>query len=281
MSDVEAPTWHADDDLVDRYARGGLDIGLAASMEAHLTRCQACRDRLAAGMPPRLALRVEDTWSAIRSAIEVPPLPVAVRLLRRLGMTEETAVVLAAARSMSTAWTLATVIVLVFAAMAVFVGEDAGMALYLIVAPLVPVAGVVAAFNSSGDPLAELTGATPYPNARLVLLRAGGVAVTSVPLAVGVGLVAPGTEWLAFGWLAPALAFILAVLAASTWIDSLVAGGCVALAWTVVVTSAARGDDPLLPVAAVVQPAYLAVAVLAGLLLALRINRSRIPGGAR
>jgi hypothetical protein len=273
--------WHIAGDLVERYAAGRMDVGLAASVEAHLMTCERCRHRLAAVMPPRVSLRLEDTWSRIRATVEVPPLPPPVRLLRRLGITQETAVVLATARSMSGAWTLATVVVLTFAAAAAFVGDTVGVALYLVVAPLVPVAGVVAAFSSSGDSVAELTGTTPYPSARLVLLRAGGVALTSVPLAVGVGLAVPGAEWLAFAWLAPALAFILAVLAASTWCDPVVAGGCVAVGWAAVVTSALRTDDPLLPVAAAAQPAYLVAAVLAGVLLAARIHRSRIPGGVR
>jgi hypothetical protein len=279
VSSTGTTAWHADEDLIDRYLGGRLDIGLSASLEAHLLKCDRCRDRLAVRVPPRIAMRIERAWPAIREGVEVPPLPWAVRLLRRLGMSRATAVLLAAARSMSTAWTLATVIVLVFAALAAFTDTDAGRAVYLIVAPLVPVAGVVAAFGPTNDPLAELTGATPYPAARLVLVRAGGVAATSFPLAVGVGLLIPGTAWLAFAWLVPALAFIFVVLSASTWIDPMIAGGVVALGWAAVVGSATRVADPLDAVAGAVQPAYLALAALAALVLLFRIRLSNAPGG--
>lgn len=279
MSGIETRSWHADDDLIEQYVRGRLDMGRAASVEAHLMGCERCRSGLAEALPPAVAPRLGQVWTGVRAELRVPPLPFAIRLLRRLGLSDGTAVVLAAARSMSTAWTVATTLVLAFAALAAFAGGDAGRAIYLIVAPLVPVAGVVAAFGPSGDRFAELTATTPFPPARLVLLRAAGVAVTSVPLAIGVGLLLPGTQWLAFAWLAPALAFIVTVLAASTWTDPVVAGGAVALGWSVAVGAAARADDPLLPVAGAAQLAYLAAAAAVALVLAVRIRRSRTPGG--
>lgn len=281
MSRVETPTWHAGDELIDRYLAGRLDVGRSASLEAHLLSCEVCRRGLAARVAPQASMRIRQTWSQVQERVQVPRLPPVVRLLRRLGLSGTTAVLLAAARSMSTAWTLATVIVLAFAALAAFTGSDAGQAVYLIVAPLVPVAGVVAGFGPGTDPLTDLTRATPYPAARLVLIRSAGVAATSVPLAVGVGLLLPGTLWLAFAWLVPALAFILVVLAVSTWIDPIVAGGVVALGWAVVVAAATRAGGPLDPVDGTVQPAYLALAAVAAAVLALRIRESSSPGGIR
>lgn len=270
--------WHADDALVDRYLEGGLGAGLAASLEAHLLRCPDCRARLTARVSPAVANRVASAWPGVADRVEVPRLPLTVRAMRRLGLGGESAVLLAGARSMSTAWTIATTVVLAFAALAVFVADDAGQAVYLIVAPLIPVAGVVAAFGSATDPLTDLTRATPYPPARLVLLRSLGVAATSVPLAVVVGVLS-GSSWLAFGWLLPALAFIVVVLAASTWFDPLVAGGIVGLGWAAAVASAVRVQDALLVVTGPAQIGYLALAVLAGSTLAVRIARATSPGG--
>lgn len=272
-------TWHADDSLIGQYLHGALDLGRSASVEAHLTACAACRGRLTALVPPRVSERVAGAWAAVRTGVDVPELPATVRALRRLGLGQDAAVLLAAARSLSTAWTVASVLVLVFAALAAFTGTDAGRAAYLIVAPLVPVAGVVAAFGPATDPLTDLTRATPFPAARLVLVRAAGVTATSVPFAVGVGAALPGGQWLAFAWLAPALAFLLVVLTASTWVDPVAAGGVVALGWAAVVSSATRLDSPLDAVAGAVQPAYLALALTAGLVLALRIRTSNPPGG--
>lgn len=279
MSETGARAWHADDGLVDRYLEGLLPFGVSASLETHLLHCEDCRALLTARVPSRVAARVEAAWAGVREGVEVPPLPWAVRVLRRLGVSESTAVVLATARSMSTAWTAATVVVLAFAALAVLTGSDAGRAAYLVIAPLVPVAGVVAAFGPTTDPLAETARATAYPAARLVLVRSAGVAATSVPFAVGMGLAVPGTVWLAFAWLAPALAFVLVVLAASTWVDPLVAGGVVALGWTVAVMEALRLGTPLVPVAGATQPAYLLLAAAGAVVLVLRLRRSNAPGG--
>lgn len=277
---VEGPTsWHADEALIDRYLQGSLGIGLSASLETHLLRCDACRGRLGTRVRPQVAYRIEQAYAGVLEGVQVPRMPWTVRVLRRLGMSEPTAVLVAVARSLSTAWTLATVVVLAFAALAAFTDTEAGRAAYLVIAPLVPVAGVVAAFGPGNDPLAEVTRATPFPAARLILLRAGAVAATSVPLAVGLGIGVPGTMWLAFAWLAPALAFVLIVLTASTWVDPVVAGGVVALGWACAVAGAALLDDPLAPVAASAQPGYVALAVAAGLVLALRVRQSKAPGG--
>ena len=279
MSAESTTGWHADEALLDRYLQGGLGIGLSASLESHLLSCASCRGRLGTQVEPRVRQRIDRAYAGIREEVQVPRLPFTVRLLRRLGMSEPTAVLVAASRSLSTAWTLATVVVLAFAALAAFTDTDAGRAAYLVIAPLVPVAGVVAAFGPAHDPLAEVTRATPFPAARLILLRAGAVAATSVPLAVGLGLGVPGTMWLAFAWLAPALSFVVVVLTASTWVDPVPAGGVVALGWACAVAGAARLDDPLAPVSGAAQPGYLAVAVLAGLVLAVRIRHSQAPGG--
>jgi hypothetical protein len=275
----DTTSWHADEALIDRYVSGGLDIGLSASLEAHMLRCDACRSTLTTRVQPQVRQRIDQAYARVREGVQVPTLPWTVRAMRKLGMSESTAVLVAAARSLRTAWTLATVVILTFAALAAFTDTDAGRAAYLIIAPLVPVAGVVAAFGPTHDPLAELTTATPFPAARLVLLRAGAVAATSVPLAVALGVAVPGTMWLAFAWLAPALAFIVVVLTASTWIDPIVAGGAVAIGWTSAVASAARLADPLTPVAGTAQPLYLAVAIAAGVVLAIRIRQSNSPGG--
>ena len=272
-------SWHADDVLVDRYLGGALDIGTAASLEAHLLHCDLCRATLTARVPATVRTRVDRAWTGVRERIEVPPLPLVVRAMQRLGLSDQSAVLLAAARSMSTPWTVATAIVLVFAAIAVPLSGPAGISIYLTVAPLVPVAGVVGAFGPAGDPLTEVTAATPYSPARLVLLRSLGVVATGVPLAVLVGLLAPGSPVLAFAWLAPALAFILLTLLASTWFEPLAAGGAIAIGWSLLVGAASRAHVPSLPVDGPAQFVYLALAALAAIALALRIARSTSPGG--
>ena len=135
------------------------------------------------------------------------------RLLRRLGLSEADAALLRAARSLDGSWTIATLAVVAFAALAAIDGGSSGRALYLLVAPLLPVVGVVVAFSSS-DSLADLVAATPYSKARLALLRTAAVCAASVPLVIAFGAAVPPIGWLAVGWLMPALALTTLTLAA-------------------------------------------------------------------
>ena len=104
MTARDGTSWHADGALIDRYLLGGLDIGLSASLEVHLLKCEVCRDALTTRVQPRVARRVDRAYAGVLEAVQVPSVPWTVRVLRRLGMSESTAVIVAAARSMSTAW---------------------------------------------------------------------------------------------------------------------------------------------------------------------------------
>jgi hypothetical protein len=267
-------TWHASDETLQRYARGETGVAVMASVEAHLLRCETCRERLA----PAVEAPLEAAWTQIADRIQAPRPPFVVRLMRRCGLNESDGVLLTTARSLNGAWLLATLAVVLFAALAAIASTAQGQALYLLVAPLVPVSGVVVAFASS-DPLADLTATTPYSKARLALLRTVAVVITSVPLAVAVGVGIPGIAWLAFAWLLPALALTLATLVGMTWWKPEPVGIVVALAWVAVITVARSRDDVAAAVGFELQIVYLAVAALAAVALAFRIGAARTPGG--
>lgn len=269
-------SWHADAALLRSYAAGDPDVAAAASVEAHLLECGECRARLAGVRGPDPAL--ERAWTGVMAGIGVPPPSPPVRLLRRLGASAADAVLLRAARSLDGAWTLATIVVIAFAALAALDGGERGTALYLLLAPLVPVAGVVVAFAST-DPLDELTTATPYSAARLALLRTLAVSVTSVPLVVAVGAVVPAIGWLAVAWLVPAIALTLLTLAAMTWVRPVPAGAAVAVLWLMVVAAAFAGGDPATAVAGGPQLVHLAVALAAAAILVVRLTTAHAPGG--
>ena len=73
---------------------------------------------------------------------------------------------------MRVAWLLGTIGVLLFVvSRRVCADSDGGLGLFLLVAPLIPVAGVAAAYGPSSDPSYEAVLASPYPMVRLVLLR--------------------------------------------------------------------------------------------------------------
>jgi len=267
--------WHASDEMLRSYARGEGAVSTTASIEAHLMRCAHCRDRIAAEVcDPLLGV----AWARVADGVQASPEPVVVRVLRRLGLSETDAVLLSAARSVRGAWTLATIAVVVFATLAAIPGVTQGQALYLLVAPLVPVIGVVAAFGSA-DPLAVLTCTTPYLKARLALLRAAAVLITSAPLSVAVGLVVPGTALLAFAWLLPAIALTLLTLVAMTWFEPEPAGVALGAVWFAVIAAAYATDDVVAAVGAQLQLLYLVVALCAAAGLALRIRGAHTPGG--
>jgi hypothetical protein len=267
-------TWHASDEMLRSYARGQTGVAVMASVEAHLLRCAACRERIA----PEVAAPLDAAWNRVADRIQAPRLPFVVRLMRRCGLSEADAVLLAAARSLNGAWLLATLAVVVFAALAAIPSATQGQALYLLVAPLVPVIGVVTAF-ASADPLAGLTSTAPYSKARLALLRTVAVVITSVPLAFAVGVLIPGIEWLAFAWLVPALALTLTTLLGMTWWKPEPVGVAVALAWVAVITIARASHDVTGAVGVEFQVVYLVVAALAAVALAFRMGAAHTPGG--
>jgi hypothetical protein len=167
--------------------------------------------------------------------------------------------------------------VLVFAVAASFPGAVLGKALYLLVAPLVPVLGVAAAF-AAADPLTELTNATAYSKTRLALLRTAAVVVTTVPLVVVMGAVS-GIGWTAVAWLGPGLGLTLTALAALTWWSPRAAGGAVSFAWTAVVCAAYLRHHVDAAVHLPAQACYLALAALTAGVLAARIRTAHTPGG--
>jgi hypothetical protein len=266
--------WHASDDVLRCYARGETGVGVMASVEAHLLGCALCRERIAAvGLQ-----RLDAVWTRIADRIQVPQAPLVVRVLKRIGLSDSDAVLLSAARALDGAWAFATLSVVVFAALAAVPAVAEGRALYLLVAPLIPVLGVVTAF-AAADPLAAVTASTPYSKARLALLRAVAVVLAGVPLALAVGVAVPGIAWLAFAWLLPALALTLITLVAMTWWAPEAAGTVTAIAWVAVIAIARVHHGAVQAVSADLQLAYALVAMLAALALALRIRTAHTPGG--
>jgi hypothetical protein len=259
--------WHCSDDLLARYAIGESGMAVTASTEAHLLACPACRERVAAYVRQPL----EGTWTRVVAEIQTPPQPTAIRVLRRVGLGDSDAVLLSASSSLTGAWTLSMLAIIAFSALAAMVDVTQGRTLYLTVAPLVPVLGVVVAFRSV-DPLAGLVRATPYSHARLVLLRALTVAVCSVPAAVAIGLAVPGISTLAFGWLLPSIALtLLALIGLTRWHPEPVGLGVAAL-WIAVIAYAGAGHGVTQAVGASWQPAYLAAGVVGAVGLALQFR---------
>lgn len=262
--------WHADDALLARYVRADADALDAASAEQHLLHCPQCRARTAAYMD---AAPLELVWRRIEEQAQAPAPGLVARLLRRLGLPDRDALLVAAAPTLRTSWLAGLVVTLGFVALAAEYGGDRGLILFLLVAPLVPVAGVAYAYGPDADPLHELSVAAPYPSARLLLLRAAAVLTASLPLVLAAALVQPALSSSALLWLVPALALTAGTLTASTWVRPTRAAGVFGAAWLGAVASAAAQRDPAAVLALPLLLAYTVLGVAALLVLVLRVRQ--------
>ena len=267
-----AQSWHCEGDLLAAYAAGSIDGVSAASVEQHLTRCGSCREAVRPLVDPR---PLAEAWTRIRDAVESPPLPLPIRLAQRCGLPEPTAVLLAAAASLRTAWLGSAFVALGFAVLAAGWSGGAALAPFLLAAPLVPVLGVAAAYAGQLDPLETLVVTAPYGRTRLILTRTLAVLVSVLPCTALLGLVLPGPGWVAVAWLGPALALVPVLLALASFVGPRAAGSLVAIGWSAVVSFSVRGSPPTWPVEATQQVVYLAMALAAVAVLVVRSRGDR------
>lgn len=245
-------SWHADRSLLDRYAAGGLDDPAAWSVESHVTGCAACRGLLDGVDHPAVTDRwQEGVWREVVWELNRPRRSVTEWLLTRVGVPDHVARLLAATRSLTASWLGSVGAVLAFSVIvsrvtatspAPFAVTDAPL-LFLLLAPLVPLAGIAAAFGPGVDPTYEIGLAAPLRGTRLLFLRATAVLTTSFLLAMVGALLLPELNWTAAAWVLPALAVTGATLALSTWFDPLWSAGGVGAAWVVVVVAGETVSD--------------------------------------
>ncbi len=269
--------WHAGPELLSSYLAGTLDAVMSASVEQHVSRCDTCRAAVGPLLEP---LMVEHTWAGIRDVVERPPLPSVLRLARRCGLPEPTAVLLAGAASLRGAWLVGAFLSLSFATLAAYASGGTALAPFLLVAPLAPVLGVAAAYGPRQDPLEALVATAPYGRTKLILLRTIAVLVSVLPVTALLGLAIPGPPWLAAAWLGPALALVPVLLALAGFVGPRTAATVVSLGWSSVVLASTRGLDPTWPVEAAQQDAYLMLAVAACAVIAIRSGALRQRGVA-
>lgn len=263
-------SWHVQSDAMRSYASGSIDTTQQFSVEAHLLSCAACRSTLAA-LADRAAL--ERTWEGIVSETAAPALGRIERLLIRCGVTEHVARLLAATPSLRGSWLLAVGGVLALAVM-VANGASNGYLFFLAVAPLLPLAGIAAAFGPGVDPTYEVGIAAPIRSFRLLLIRSVAVLSSTIAFGAPAALLLPGFDWRAAAWLLPSLALSTTSLALSTLVHPLRAAVTVAVAWLATVgagASVARGEEAARSVfGEQMQVVVLVVAVGAWLFLAAR-----------
>lgn len=258
--------WHLDEELARRYAENRVPGMLATSVEQHLTSCPACRALLRPVVP---AARLTAVWAEVLERVEAPPVGLLERLLHRIGLDQPTARLVALTPLLRTSWLAGTVLVLVLALLAAETAAPA-VALFLLLAPVLPVAGVALTFGPAADPAHEIVAGTPYSPVRLLAVRTM-VVVSSTFLPAGVAAaLLPVDVILALAWLLPALALTVGTLALSTRLAPHVAASALGLGWVSVVLYGVARHDPFLAAAPVVQLTCLAGLALAAAVLLFR-----------
>ncbi len=255
-------SWHLDDDLLDTYAEGRpLTPALAASVEAHLERCSTCQARL---VPTADLPRLDAVWAEVEDVLDAPRAGLLERLLVHTGVAPDTARLVAVTPSLQLSWVTGTAIALTLALLVSHTGER-GIAMFLALAPVLPVAGIAVAFGPRTDPLHEVTLAAPYSSYRLLLVRSTAVLAATTALAVPVALLLPSTTLVAAAWLLPALALAATSLALAARVDPVVSSAALSALWLALALSGLAPDrDPLVVATALPQLLCLVLLVVSG-----------------
>lgn len=236
-------SWHIPETMARAYVDGDVQGARAASIEAHVMTCDACRSMVGRAVSSE---RLDAIWSAVEDDVDTPRRTWTERLLKVAGLSDTDARLVAVAPSLHLSWFTAVAAVL---ALAVWVSQagDRGASVFLIVAPLVPVAAVAGGYGRWADPTYEVSVASPYPTLRLLLLRSAAVAAASGVLAVAASLWVPDAGTAA-AWVLPSLALVTLTLVLSRWVPLLWAAGLVAAGYALPLLTALYSDVDVLDV---------------------------------
>jgi hypothetical protein len=189
------------------------------------------------------------------------------RLLCRCGLPDHLLRLLAATPSLRRSWLLSVIGVLAVVAgeaaavrygwipaagpgrLAGYPGRDV-LALFLLVGPLLVLAGVAAAFLPMFDPACQLAVAAPFSGFTLLLVRSVSALAAALIPVIAAAFVVPGPGWLPVALLLPTLALCAFALAAATVVDPRAAAITAGALWALPALWMAGAHVPLL----IVQP---------------------------
>ena len=255
-------SWHIDDAALRDWIEHRETADQAASVELHLVACEECRERVrdahlhgGGDRDPALDLGV---GAGSPVAIQIPRPLLVERGLCRLGLPAADARLVAAADVFRGPWLMGVLAVLAFVVLAAEFGRSAGHTAFLVVAPMLPSVAVALSYDPALEPALEQELVTPYPWVRLVLLRTIAVLSLGAPVVLVISPFAPGG--VPFLWLLPAVGFVAAVLALSTWTEPLRAVGAVGVIWLTVVLASDYTTSAVAYCTAQYPITYLAVA---------------------
>ena len=140
--------WHVDPSTLGAWVEGTSGPVTSASIEQHLVQCAQCRAAVAGLLP---IADVPGSFDAVLAQVSGGA-GLVERILVRFGLKAGDAVVVGAAPVLRIAWSAGLAAVLGFILVASLVGHDRSQALFLALAPLLPVAGVAAGYGPAVDP---------------------------------------------------------------------------------------------------------------------------------
>lgn len=247
---------HPGQDLLTRYAAGTVETVVVWSVEAHLTGCARCRLALSEHVDSDRLAR-NRTVLLVRAAL--PEGGCVRRMLCRCGVPDHLLRLPTATPSLRRSWLLSVVGVL-----AVVAGEAAAVGYgrtgnggqmgpaghlspellvpFLLVAPLLVLAGVAAAFLPVFDPAYPLAVAAPFSGVTLLLVRSVAALFAALVPVIVAAFVVPGPGWLPVALLLPCLALCAFALAAATVVGPRAAAVTAGALWAVPVLDASGGS---------------------------------------
>jgi hypothetical protein len=281
MTDTD---WHASPNLLARFlnAPDTIDAMAAASIEAHLVMCQQCRRQLTRAADPVMAAI---SWDGIADRIDRPRATLLERVLGRFGISSGLARLLVATPSLQAAGL--AVIALVAAAAALVSRTTGAEGPFLVLAPLVPLGAVAAAFAPPSDPSGEAGLTTPLHGAGLIVRRTIAILGVTFGLLGTAALALPELGVSAAAWALPALALSIGALALGTWLRIEVAVSVLAAGWLATVGAvwwAVGSAGPVVDSATFAttgQTAAIAVALIAAVTVGARRDRFALVGPVR
>jgi len=149
------------------------------------------------------------------------------------------------------------------------------LAQFLLMAPLLVLAGVAAAFMPMFDPACQLAVAAPFSGFTLLLVRSVSALTAALVPVTAAAFLLPGPRWLPVALLLPSLALSAFALTAATVLNPRTATVTAGIAWVlpVLLLTTATAHDPLLIVQPTAQCACTAVLCACVVTLCLRHDR--------
>jgi len=258
-------TWHVPEEDLRAYAQGELVAPRLWSADTHLAACARCREVLA-GVGDPVAL--DAGWERLDAELDAPRRGLLEALLVRAGVADHTARLLTATPVLRRSWLGAVVFVLLMTVGMVHTADTP--ALFLALAPLLPLAGVALSYGPALDPTYEMAVVAPLHGFRLLMIRTVAVLTASLFLNGLATLALPEYGVRALAWLLPALALTSTGLALTPRLGPVLAPVLVGGAWVtllLVAQAQVRTHGTLAPFTATGQAVAAAIAGLAAALL--------------